>query len=128
MKMPRIRFLNVVLTSIAVAVGLITLAGYFLLEAGVGLLALRLQLIAWGSVLAAVAVWLGVWNLLRVHFKKLLARSPGWAYSIFVLLGAVVAFGAAVLPPTLAGPYHQLDFQHLITATGGAIAALLAFV
>jgi hypothetical protein len=137
MKFPRIRLLNVVLTSIAVAICAITLAGYFLLDVDASFLLLRLQLIAWGSVLAAVAVWLGAWNLLRVHFKKLLTRSPGWAYSPFVLLGAVGVVVAALLPLSfdvdspyrpLSSPYHRLVFEHLITATGGAIAALLAFV
>jgi hypothetical protein len=135
MKLPRIRFFNVLLTSIAVAVGLITLLGYFLLDISPIFVAARLQFIAWGSVLAAMAVWLGVWNLLRVHFKKMASRTKGWAYSVFVLLGAVGALVAALLPVSfdgpyqpLAGPYHRLIFEHVITATGGAIAALLAFV
>lgn len=131
MKLPRIRLLNVVLTSIAVAVGLTTLLGYFLLrtDANFG------RFLTIGSVLTAVAVWLGAWNLLRVHFNKIVARSTGWGYSFFVLLGAVGAFVAALLPATFDGPYqpltspyHRFVFDIIITGAGGAIAALLAFV
>lgn len=49
-----IRFRNVVLTSIAAGAGLLTLLGYFIPVPL--LLAVRMQLVSWATLLAAVAV------------------------------------------------------------------------
>jgi hypothetical protein len=128
MKLPRIRLLNVLLSGLAIGVGVLTLAGYFITDPTAGLLSVRLQLVAWGSVLAAIAVWLGTYNLMRVHFRKLISRAPGWVYSIFAIIGFIVALVVGLLPPMLTNPYQTLIFRDVITATGSAISALLLFV
>ncbi|MGH2523130.1 MAG: hypothetical protein ACRDH2_11555 [Anaerolineales bacterium] len=116
-------------TSIAIAAGLLTLLGYFLpLLSGI-----RVSLLALASLLAAVAVWVGVINLFLVHSKKLTRRSPGWAYSIFTLLGLVgvivvnIAFALLRLDSGPASPANQFIFRYLQTTVGSAIAGLLVF-
>jgi hypothetical protein len=127
----RIRYGNILLTAIAASVGLVTLLGYFV-NVPV-LLALRLQFVAWASILAAVAVIIGAINLLSVHFKKIAAQSPGWGYSIVLvltLIGVIVASMAAPFLDWGRGPTNDANawvFRYLITAIGTSISGLLVF-
>lgn len=70
---------------IAVAAGLVVLLGYFLPIPG--LTDLRSLLLSWAVILAAVAAWIGISNLLAVHLRKIRAHRPDAPYSA-VLLGA----------------------------------------
>ena len=127
----KIRFWSVILTAVAVSVGLITLLGYFV-NVPV-LLALRLQFVAWASILAAVAVVVGALNLLGVHLKKISEQSGGWPYSIFLilsLLGVIVASAAAPFLGLGHGPTNTLNalaFKYIVSAVGTAISGLLVF-
>lgn len=127
----KIRLGNVVLTSLAVGVGLVTLLGYFVAD----LRPVGVQLLAWGGLLAAIAVLIGALNLVRVHGRKMLEQAPGWAYSLFVLvgfLGALAAAGVALLPGQTGGATANFAsrflLQHVIGAAGAALAALMAFI
>lgn len=126
----KIRLGNVLLTSVAVGFGLLTLLGYFVDD----LWAVRVQLLAWASLLAAVAVLIGVFNLLRVHFKKMTDQSTGWGYSPFVVVGFLLALGAA-LAGGFFGPggptgnlASQFLFKNVMEATSAALSALLVFI
>lgn len=127
----KIRLWGVVLTAIAVSVGLITLLGYFV-NVPV-LLALRLQFVAWASILAAWAVVLGAFNLFVVHGKKILDQSGGWMYSIFLILGLLFALATGFSPPLLkmgsgtTNDFIQLLFRSVIVAAGTALSGLLVF-
>ncbi|MBL8056397.1 MAG: hypothetical protein JNK29_06835 [Anaerolineales bacterium] len=127
----KIRLGNVILTSVAVGVGLITLLGYFVAE----LQPVRAQLLAWGSLLAAVAVLIGALNLARVHTRKIMEQAPGWGYSPFMLLGflAALAAGAVAWLPGQSGGAttnfaSRFLFQNILGAGGAALAALMAFI
>ncbi len=129
-----IRLRNTLLTGLAVGFGLIVLMGYLIpREVSELFFSVRLQLIAWASLLAAVAVVIGAYNLLRVHVRKLLAGSPGWFYSLFTILGFFVALLASIFAPTLVGgsglanDVTDFIFQHVIGATSTALSAMLAF-
>jgi hypothetical protein len=127
----KIRPWGLVLTAIAVSVGLITLLGYFV-NVPI-LLALRLQFVAWASILAAVVVGVGALNLLGVHLKKISDQSGGWLYSIFLVLSLLGVIGASMVAPFLnmgSGPTNQLNtlvFKYLVSALGTAISGLLIF-
>jgi hypothetical protein len=90
------------LTAIAIAFGLLTLAGYFFTTPL--LTGLRVLLLNLAVILAGFAVFVGVANLLNVHFKKISKKQKGSAYStvlvIFLvttfLLGLVARFSPAV--------------------------------
>jgi hypothetical protein len=131
----KIRFGNVLLTAVAAGFGLITLLGY-VIPTEPNLSGLRALLLGWASVLAALAVWAGAFNLLRVHFRKMTSAAPGGIYSLFVVLGFLLAFAAALLPrlldpaQALTGTLRDFDrliFEHVISAGMAALAAMLAF-
>jgi hypothetical protein len=105
--------------AIAIAVGLLTLVGLLLASP---LSALLLQ---WGSFLAAVALLLGVLNLLAVHTNRLLR---GNVYSAVLVLSLVSVLVLAVtdgrnLTPALV----PLIFEMVQFPLEAALASLLAF-
>lgn len=84
-----LKFRAPVATAVAIAVGLIVLIGYFLPILG----SVRFFLLQTGMVLAAVALLVGVINLLAVHFRKISSRAKGSGYSyllVLALLGTVL--------------------------------------
>ena len=125
----KIRLGNAVLTAVAVAVGLVTLVGYFT----PALLGLRLQLVAWAGTLAAVAVWVGVISLLRTHVEKISNQSPGWFYSLVLFLSLAVVLLISMLAPLFgwgsgaANAANSWIFTYIQSAIGAAISGLLVF-
>jgi hypothetical protein len=125
----RIRIVNLIATVIAVLAGLIVLIGYF----GGPLQDARLALLSIVSLLAAWAVLAGAVNLLLVHTKKFLNQTPGWFYSLFVLLGFLLVIIANALAPFLGwgGGAGNLAntwiFSNVVAVGGAALAGLVAF-
>ncbi|GAB4406898.1 MAG: hypothetical protein OHK0052_27980 [Anaerolineales bacterium] len=77
-------------TVVAMSVGLIVLLGYFTsLEQLQNLRAVFLQ---WALILSAVALLVGVTNLLRVHWRKIQTRAATYPYSVFLILALVLTF------------------------------------
>jgi hypothetical protein len=70
---------------VAIGAGLVVLVGYFVDTPGLS--HARTLLLSWAVIVAAVAVWIGVSNLLSVHWKKISAQQPDTPYSL-VLIGA----------------------------------------
>jgi len=127
----RIRIVNLVATVIAVLAGLTVLVGYF----GIGgpLQDTRLALVAIVSLLAAWAVLAGALNLLLVHTKKFLNQTPGWFYSLFVLLGFLLVIIVNVLAPFLGwgqgagSAANAWIFTNVVMVGSAALAGLVAF-
>jgi len=123
---------NILLTAVAVGVGLVTLVGYFFADLLPELRGLSAPLLAIGSLLAAVAVWAGAVNLLRVHLTRLFSQSGGW-YGIFVVIGFLFALVVGLLArgdtaPDLV-PAEALQtwvYQPIIAPVSAALSALLA--
>lgn len=87
-------------TAVAIGVGLIILAGYFLrgiIPAFDSILAVLLQ---WAVILAAVATLLGIMNLLNVHWKKIV----GWKKDAFYSLVTLLAFLMTIMVGIIDGP------------------------
>lgn len=104
--------------------GLIVLSGY--LSQNPVLTYLRDTLIEWAVVVAAFALLLGLFNIARVHGRRVLRRRRGWVHSL-VLLFAAVAFS---IPPILYGPSDKLTlltFDYVIGPLGASLAALVVF-
>jgi hypothetical protein len=74
-------------TAIAIAVGLVVLAGYFLRPMLDPLLTVLMQ---WAIILAGVATLVGIVNLLSVHWKKVSTRKTGAIYSAVAILAFLV--------------------------------------
>ncbi|MFN2168866.1 MAG: hypothetical protein ACK2U9_21745 [Anaerolineae bacterium] len=77
----------------AVGTGLIVLLGYFVeidAVASSGLLGtifgLRLLIMRWAVLLAAVGLLLGLTNLFTVHWRKVSDQERGWGYSALLIL------------------------------------------
>ena len=120
-----------VAAAVAVAVGLLTLLGYFVDHPLV--LALRLQFVSWASLLAAVAVWIGALNLLSVHWKRFIQFQPGFLYSFFLAAALIAVVGAGIAAPFLgwgSGPTNLANawtFRYIQTAVATALAGLMVF-
>jgi hypothetical protein len=150
----KIRWGNVAFTVIAVVAGIITLLGYLVdpsTEATAspviqGLFTLRVVLVRWAVLLTAVAVCLGALNLGAVHLRKIFKQSSGWPYSLFILLGLLIALAAGFVLPLaglvvgntlpslgagmssgLGNPLSQWVFHYLQAALGTAISGLIVF-
>lgn len=94
--------------------------------------ALAQYLVELAVIIAAFALFLGIFNVLRVHSRKIRERQPGSLYS-FVLLGAMLLVLALGLPPLSgrpsgpAQPGVQWIFAHIQVPIQASLAALLAF-
>lgn len=73
-------------TAIAIGVGIIVLAGYFIPSMD----SIRLILLRTGLVLAAVALLVGIINLTTVHIKKIGKESETSGYSLILLISMLV--------------------------------------
>ena len=98
-----------VASALAIGVGLVVLAGYFIPFAP--LQEARGFLLNWGVTLAGVAVLVGVLNLFRVHWRKLVgARRERDFYSLFFM----IAFGVTLAAGLYLTPSHP-EFQKVVT-------------
>lgn len=108
MNQRRIPSLNaVVSTALAIASGLIVLAGYFFVQTSNGqaslLTDLRLTLLNWAIILAGFAVFIGIFNLFQVHFKKIQKKQKGSFYSLLLILSLAVSFVFSLIKPIQMG-------------------------
>jgi len=87
--------MRIVAAGVAIAVGLLVLLGYFL---PIGSLQqIRLLLVEWAIIMAAVAVLVGVFNLLGVHWNKIRTRQKGMAYSILLIFALFLSTALGIL-------------------------------
>jgi len=117
------RIMRVISAGFAIAFGLLVLLGYFIpLKI---LTDVRQVLMQLAVILAAVAVLVGVLNLLGVHWHKIRTRQKGMIYSMLLI---VSLFASAVLGILLGTNNPTLDFflQGIIIPTEAALMALLA--
>ncbi|HVN54481.1 MAG TPA: hypothetical protein VMT46_09130 [Anaerolineaceae bacterium] len=89
--------LSIILTVIAIAVGLVVLLGYFISIPGLGLDALRTTLLGWAIILAAIASWVGIGNLLTVHWNKINNGQSGYGYSVVLIFFFLVTLVVGIL-------------------------------
>jgi hypothetical protein len=115
--------MRILAAGIAIAFGLLVLLGYFVPMAI--LLEIRLVLVQWAIIMAAVAVLVGVLNLLGVHWHKIRTRQKGTVYSILLI---VSLFASAVLGIVVGTNNATLEFflDAIIIPGEAALMALLA--
>lgn len=107
----------------AIAFGFIVLLGY-LFPVGT-LLQIRLLLVQWAVILAAVAVFVGAANLFAVHWKKMRTKEKGSTYSalLIVSLALSAAFGIALGPQSA---FMRSLLDAVIIPAEATLMALLA--
>ena len=84
----KIRFKGLVSTAIAIAAGIIVLAGYFFNVAI--LVNVRNEMVQWAVILGAIAIFVGLANLFTVHSTKVKKKEKGYFYSLILLFFLVV--------------------------------------
>lgn len=118
---------------LALVSGLVVLAGYLVPQ----LAGFRDGLIEGAVIVAAFAFILGVFNVLSVHSKQVLARRSGWPYSLVLLIALVIGMIPGILE--IASEFAPRDllpivdalgnpiFDYVVSPLGASLAGLLAF-
>lgn len=104
---------------IAIFFGLVTLIALLFNVSG-----LSTVILGWASFLAAVALILGVLNLLAVHLTRLFSKRN--AYSGVLVLGMVLVFAAAIIDAVSGSENVSLLFTWVQAPLEAALASLLA--
>ena len=114
--------MRIIAAVVAIAAGLLVLIGYFIpVEM---LLQVRLVLVQWAIIMAAVAVLVGVFNLFGVHWHKIRTRQKNSVYSILLIFSL---FATAVLGVVgVNNPVLTFVLNAIIVPAEAALMALLA--
>lgn len=110
-------------TTIAIASGLIVLAGYFIGDDRLGNLPTLLT--DYATFLAAVALLMGALHLVAVHGRRVLKREANSQYSAALVIGLIATFAIGVLRPGSAALAWVFDY--LYAPLQSTMTALLAF-
>lgn len=121
----KINLKALVLASITITIGVIVLLGYFVDF----LTDLRLLIVHWAVLLSAVALLVGVWNMLTVHWNKMTGRHKGGVYSIFMLAGFFVTLLLGVLESFLPEQKPTMwVFEYIQIPIETSLLAILAVI
>lgn len=121
----------VIPAAIAIAVGLVTLLGYLI--AIPELQTARVMLTDWAVVLAALAVLVGVINLLLVHTRRIQSGDRGSIYSLLTILAVLLTLLIGVFEsrgteiPSLYQKPSVINslFEGVIVASQATLASLV---
>src|SRR5678815_525242 len=115
--------MRLITAAIAMASGLIVLLGYFYPLAM--LTQLRVMLTDWAVIIAAMAVLVGIANLVFVHMEKIRRREKNSIYGALLVLALIGTFGLGLV----FGPNNQivqLAVNAVIVPVEGSLMAILA--
>jgi len=96
----------------------------------------RERLTTWFRIIGGFALFIGVWSLIHMHVTRIRRRQAGWAYSVFVFLGAagMIALGlwnegAGPLTETPPDQFTWFDwgYRYIQVPCGATIFSILAF-
>lgn len=94
-------------TAIAIGVGIVVLAGYFIPS----ITNIRFILLRAGLVLSAVALLVGIINLLTVHFKKMGSDDENSGYSLILVIFLITTLIVGVIDMVQTYISGQPNFQ-----------------
>ncbi|MEJ2411401.1 MAG: hypothetical protein P8Y34_00170 [Anaerolineales bacterium] len=94
-------------TAIAIGVGIIVLAGYFIPS----IESIRFIFLRTGLVLAAVALLVGIINLISVHLKKIGGENENSGYSLILLISLLVTLVIGIIDMVQNYLFGQPNFQ-----------------
>lgn len=115
--------MRVLATVLAIASGLIVLLGYFYPIPL--LLQLRLLLTNWAMIIGAMAVLIGIYNLVAVHMEKIRTRQKDAAYGAVLVVSLIVTFGFGLF----LGPndiFMRTAMDAIIVPVEASLMAILA--
>lgn len=93
--------------AIAIGVGIVVLAGYFIPS----ITNIRFALLRTGLVLAAVALLVGIINLLSVHFKKMGSDNENSGYSLILVIALLLTLVVGIIDMVQSYMLGQPNFQ-----------------
>jgi hypothetical protein len=118
---------RIVPTIIAGIAGLIVLLDFFFTNTGLD--ELGRQIVDWVTVVVAVALILGIVNVLQRHARRVVERGRGWIESLALVASMLVVIGFGIAPSS-AGPSDptvRWIFDYVYTPLNATIFSLLAF-
>jgi hypothetical protein len=89
----KIKISSLFSSAIAIGVGIVVLAGYFIPS----ITDIRFILLRTGLVLSAVALIVGIINLLTVHFKKMGSDDENSGYSLILVISLIITLIVGVV-------------------------------
>ncbi|NTV36181.1 MAG: hypothetical protein HGA53_04440 [Anaerolineaceae bacterium] len=119
-------------TIVAIVIGVIILAGYFIPPEITIFYNLHILLLGWAVILAGVALLVGIVNMVfGVHWKRVRAQQGKDYYSPFLILAFIITAGVGFI---FGGP-NNIQFQRIVayiqvpieTSLMGVLAITLAF-
>ncbi|MGC8879552.1 MAG: hypothetical protein ACP5R2_10030 [Anaerolineae bacterium] len=110
---------------VAIGVGLLVLASYFIADTRLDALANRLVYIA--SIVAAFALFLGLANLARFHLGRVRARCPERPYSFILLVALASTLALGFIGGGPNSRWVQCLFDNVLFPLQAALYSLLAF-
>ena len=96
----------------------------------------REEMTTWFKIIGGFGLFIGAYSLVHMHISRIRRREPGWAYSVFVFLGAafMVFFGLynEGLGPLVPEPkdglsWFQWGYNYVQVPCGATIFSVLAF-
>ena len=115
--------MRLLIAAVAMASGLIVLLGYFYpLDV---LTQLRIMLTDWSIIIAAMAVLVGIANLIFTQMDRIRMRQKNYIYGILLVLSLIVTFGLGLV----LGPENQfmrLAVDAIIVPVEASLMAILA--
>ena len=112
-------------TVVAMTVGLLVLADFFVNSDSIN--ALGLYLVRAASVVAAFALVLGMVNVLTVHLGKMYTRDRSWGYSMVLLGSMFLTLGVGFITGGPASPQMQQLFEVVLFPLEATLFSLLGF-
>jgi membrane-associated HD superfamily phosphohydrolase len=102
-KSPQSTLITIASTAIAIASGVLVLAGYFFAQKADGqpslLIDIRLTLLNWAIILAGFAIFIGILSMFQVHFKKIQKKEKGSVYSLLLIISLAATFLFGLVKP-----------------------------
>lgn len=122
---------TIIPTAVAIGAALVILLSMFIPNPA--LVAVRQTLVDWAVVLAALAVLLGVLNLLIVHTRRLEGGQRGAVYGLLTVVAVVFTLAVGVLESASAGgpvlyeatSITNVLFRGVVSASLASLAALV---
>jgi len=118
-------------TAVAIAIGLFVLAAVLVPIPVTS--AFGTYLIDIAVILAAFALFLGLFNVIRVHARKIKERQAGWLYSLILIASMLVVLALGL--PSYSGqpsgpsqPAVQWMFHNILAPIQASLSALLVFL
>lgn len=118
---------------IAFAVGIMGILVFYIPHSGAQ--SLEQELTKWDRIVAAFALVLGIYSLMRLHWNRVRRQQAGWAYSFLVFFGFTVMFILAIYNDgqgpfnpqvTESGPFVWM-FNNVQVPADATMFSILAF-